>query len=135
MLRRKASAKKGVLTKTKKMLQKISTLPIEIKKVNDVTSLAIKSYNQWNAQKESSLEFVTRESVSQEFLARISVNYIRHNLTKYDNNIQLLCGKIAKQEAYDLERFLVFTEIAKTYPEFANECRRQYLQKHLLFNY
>ena len=135
VLRRKASAKKGVRTKTKKMLQKINTLLIEIKKINDVTDLAIKNYNQWNAQKARDVEFVSRQSVSQEFLDRISVNYIRHNLTKYDYNIQELYGKVRKQEAYDLERFLVFTEIAKAYPEFANECRRQYLQKHLSFTY
>ena len=126
--KRKARAQRGVQTKVKNILQKIISLPITVKRVENVTNLALTSYNDWNAQRMYS--YVTFASASQAFLDRISVNYIRHNLTKYGENIEELCGKVGRLNVYDVERFLVLSEIASVYPEFAAECRRQYLQKH-----
>ena len=127
--KKKDRARRGVQTKIKNILQKIISLTINVKRVEKVTTLALNSYNAWNAQR--MISYVTLDEASQAFLARISVNYIRHNLTKYEYNIEKVSGKTGKALAYDLELYIVLSEIARVYPEFAEECRRQYWQKSL----
>ena len=127
--KKKDRARRAVQTKIRNILQKITTLPINVKRVEKVTLLALKSYNDWNEQRMAS--YVTLAEASEAFLARISVNYIRHNLTKYEENIEKICGKTGKVLAYDLERYIVLSEIARVYPEFTEECQRQYWQKSL----
>jgi hypothetical protein len=58
------------------------------------------------------------------FLDRICVNYIRHALTDYDYAISER-GKVGGRLVYQPVRRKVFEEIAKMYPEFAEECQRQ----------
>lgn len=65
------------------------------------------------------------------FLERITVNYIRHNLTSYDSKLFAQRGRIGGDEAVPIIRRRVFEEIACAYPHLADECDRQMIAKGL----
>ena len=65
-----------------------------------------------------------RES-DEEFSARIMVNYLRHECTRYDD---LRCEATANQEGSKTHAVIVqrvFAAIAAKYPELAEECERR----------
>src|SRR5262245_52612751 len=53
------------------------------------------------------------------FLERITLNFIRHQLTRYAGLLAAIQGKIGKAEAYQLLKARVIEEIHRTYPELA----------------
>jgi hypothetical protein len=66
------------------------------------------------------------ETASEDFLMRISVNYLRHTLTPYDDELlDDLRGRVAKDEAAKRIRERALQAIAKAYPWLKNECDRQ----------
>lgn len=62
---------------------------------------------------------------NEETLKRWIVNYIRHNLIKYDLTLYENKGKVGKDEAYPVLKKAVLDRIAITYPQYADECKRQ----------
>ena len=58
------------------------------------------------------------------FLDRICVNFLRHCLTSYDDAI-VQEGKVGGRQVYKPVRCKALQEIAKVYPELAEECQRQ----------
>ena len=62
---------------------------------------------------------------NEETLYRWIVNYIRHNLVNYDNNLKLLNGQTGKQYGYESFKDIVLRKIAAAYPKYNNECQRQ----------
>jgi hypothetical protein len=63
--------------------------------------------------------------LDQETLARITVNYLRHERTDCDRLLAALHGRIGKNDAIELVRERVYTMIAETYPDLEDECDRQ----------
>lgn len=61
----------------------------------------------------------------EEVQQRWRVNYVRHNLTKYDSDLYNMSGKVGCHEEYIRYKRAVLDEIAKVYPELAEECERQ----------
>lgn len=61
---------------------------------------------------------------------RWQVNYIRHNLTQYDDMCLKLFNQVGKQEGYILLRAKTLDAIAKAYPYLADECEKQKYQKY-----
>lgn len=128
MKRRREAAKKSVKTKTDKLLKAIEAVKITIKKLDEhvVLKEAIASYNSYN-------EYATATvNADKEFLDRITVNYIRHNLTTYDNAINYLFGKVGKAQAYNLLSERVYKLISTEYPMYTEECTRQLEYKQLI---
>jgi len=62
------------------------------------------------------------------FLARITVNYLRHERTSYDALGAQLFGLVGREEAHDLLRERVLAAIADAYPSLAAECATQVRQ-------
>ncbi len=60
-----------------------------------------------------------------EFLARITVNMLRHEFTNYEYEIGKMFGKIGKDEGLLLLKERVLKKIAYCYPHLADECERQ----------
>jgi len=57
---------------------------------------------------------------------RWTVNYIRHNLTKYDEMIEKeLVDRIGREAGHAVLKSKVLGQIAKAYPHVAFECNRQ----------
>jgi hypothetical protein len=56
---------------------------------------------------------------------RITVNYLRHHLTAYDTHLEQVAGQIGVRQAGNVIRRRMYDEVAKAYPELAEECQRQ----------
>lgn len=59
------------------------------------------------------------------FLERITVNYLRHELTGYEQELADLYGLTGRPEASRLIKERVLDAIAAAYPWLAGECQRQ----------
>ena len=59
------------------------------------------------------------------FLARISVNYLRHRLTSYERNLEKVAGRVGVRDAVMEIRMKVFAAIGQAYPWLAEESQRQ----------
>ncbi|WP_194909129.1 hypothetical protein [Catenulispora rubra] len=58
-------------------------------------------------------------------LNRWKVNYLRHELTRYDSMIEGLFGRVGRAAAEKLLLRRVLEAIGKTYPDLLDECQRQ----------
>lgn len=121
---RKQSAKKAVETKEQKLLRIVETWVIDVEVYNDVAQAAVDHYNEYNSWKEFFIP-VDKRSSDKEFLDRITVNYLRHMLSAYDEKLYELFGKVGKNKAYSILSRKVFEAIAMKYPHLEKECRRQ----------
>jgi len=65
------------------------------------------------------------ESSDERFLDRITVNYVRHELTNYDGLLASLHGKVGIAEAKELVRERVYDAICDAYPALLEECLDQ----------
>jgi hypothetical protein len=65
------------------------------------------------------------ETCDQDFLDRISVNYLRHSLTSYEQQLPRFFGRAGQAEAYREIKCKVLDAIARAYPWLAAECERQ----------
>ena len=119
--RRRKSAKKAVETKEQKLLEEIEgwEIVMECKPLNIVRRDAIRAYNARMPDVPASLDS------DQSFLDRITVNYLRHELSSYDAHLGALFGKVGKGDAYHTIRMKVLRKISKSYPDLAPECTRQ----------
>jgi hypothetical protein len=119
---RSAGAAKGVQTQTKSLMQQIEAMKISVEVLppNRVLSEAIGAYNEWSERDEPA----THKSDSV-FLRRITVNYIRHNLTNYDEGLETTVGRVGKSAAKNEIRRRVYSAIAAAYPAYADECEQQ----------
>lgn len=125
--KRKESAKKSVATKAKKLLELVKSFKVQVKRRENTVLLAIDAYNTFHEQFED-YRFASTSS-SKEFLDRITVNYIRHNLTSYEVGLGKIFGRTGKSTGYLLINQKIFQRIAEVYPEFAPEAQRQFETK------
>jgi hypothetical protein len=103
---RKEGAKKAVETKIAKLYKYVETVPIEIEFVPEpkVTIDAIDAYNDWHDYDFDKGNPASLDS-DELFLMRIRGNYIRHNLTNYDEILEVIKGHTGIKEVYpDLKR-------------------------------
>lgn len=123
---RKAAANKACDTKQKKLLAAIEAINIEVP-VMDLDKLidrAINSYNDFKSGK--CIDFLYADRTSDKaFLDRITVNYLRHELTSYDNHLADIYGKVGVRSAYAELNEKIYEAIADAYPDLEDECYRQ----------
>ena len=125
-LRRKKS-KKMVNTKTDNLLNKISNISISVKEYNrqELIKMVIDSYNQRNNHKEP----ISQRETDQTTMERLMVNYIRHELTSYDDILMELYSKTGKEQAYKLLNERIYKSIGEVYPYLIEECALQIITK------
>lgn len=122
--KRKVSSKKAVETKEQKLFREIKNfkrpnLP-EISK-NKLIEKAILHYNIIHFE---SGKFACM-SDDKEFLDRISVNFIRHEVSNYEEQLNFIFGKVGKNKAYALIKEKILRTIAEKYPWLSDECESQ----------
>lgn len=122
--RRKESAAKGVATKVEKAIQYAKTVKIEIPIINYDTLVkhACRHYNDWNECDRNgmpNLDFIPADPKHSdpEFLHRITINYLRHECTSYDDELDKLFGKTGTHEAHQILQRRINKEIRTTYPQ------------------
>ncbi len=126
ILRRKSSLKM-VETKKDNLLIEISELPISVEFIprNELVPLVIDDYNDRNYYK----DYLTLRDLDQSTLERLTVNYIRHQLTSYDQCLGLIFSKVGKKEGYRLLKERIYKCISESYPELTGECALQLRRK------
>ena len=131
ILRRKSSAKM-VETKKDNLLIEISELPISVEIIPryELVPLVIDDYNDRNYYKDD----LTLRDLDQSTLERLTVNYIRHQLTSYDQCLGLIFSKVGKKEGYRLLKERIYNCISESYPELTRECTLQFRRKFYLNN-
>jgi len=131
ILRRKSSLKM-VETKKDNLFIQISELPISVEIIprNELITLVIDAYNDRNYYK----DYLTLRDLDQSTLERLTVNYIRHELTSYDQCLGLIFSKVGKKEGYRLLIERIYNCISESYPELTRECTLQFRRKFYLNN-
>ncbi len=120
---RRVAASKAVETKKSTLIDSVEAMEISVSSMSmrHVKKLAIKAYNEWNQYEGK----YASDKDDKAFLERITVNYIRHELSEYDQTLYDLSGKTGSFEARDLIWKKIFSAIAIVYPDLATECFRQ----------
>lgn len=125
-----AAARKAavLITQAERMSITIVRLPLDT-----LVNRAIASYNAFHEEmlweRGHDYERASEQS-DPAFLERITVNYIRHNLTEYDTHLEEVAGQVGVSEAGRVIRRRVYAQIAACYSEYAEECMRQMDARH-----
>lgn len=128
--KRSEAGRKAAESKKKALLASIEEMSVEVV-VLELPILLQKSIDEYNFRLNSNntrnRDYAVPASVDSdpEFLERIQVNYIRHNLTRYDEKLMKVAGRIGVNDAVQLIRWKVYDAIADSYPDFFSECQRQ----------
>jgi hypothetical protein len=89
-----------------------------------LVDLTCRNYNEWAKDHPSLWKRTISPDSSAALLPRIVVNYLRHNMTDYDEIIRENVRRIGIH-VYPLIKRTVIEQIASKYPRLVVECRRQ----------
>ena len=123
---RKAAARKAVQTKIARLNKQIAEIRLSVSAFDEdtLTCRAVDSYNFRNSAQGRDYIRATVDSDS-DFLDRLKVNYLRHEMSPYEAALAHVHGKTGKEQALWEIRDRIYHEIAKAYPDLAIECARQ----------
>ena len=134
--KRKTAAEKAVQTKKTNLLSAIQEesdkIMIKIIPFDTLKSKAIQAKQDWYNQHYDPLSDEFRKSAynaDEDTINRWSVNYLRHRMTSYDEQLFKMARKTGNREAYMLLFELILNKIGKAYPELNDECMRQIEEK------
>lgn len=119
---RKIAAAKALATKTAKLMAAIEAMRVSVARLSpaEVRRQAIESYNL-----HSRGDSFASNADDPAFLERITVNFIRHELSEYDVSLWEVAGKTGIARAVAEIRRRVYSAIAQAYPSLSAECERQ----------
>lgn len=121
---RKQSSAEAVHTKKEKLQEYVDSIVVEVPQMTEeeLTARAIRHYNDmWSGTEKDRAS----EKSSQDFLDRISVNYLRHELTKYEQHLGEIAGKTGAVDCRTSIRRKVYDAIMDAYPDLGFECYGQ----------
>jgi hypothetical protein len=122
--RRSAASASAADRKRQRLLERIHQVPMSVPLMNrdKVIPRACEHYNERAAWRDE--EWTASSDADEEFLYRITVNYLRHELTEYEAELDSLHGLVGRPEASRLIRKRILDAIAEAYPWLAGECSR-----------
>ena len=129
--KRKVSAKKSIKTKIRKLKEYLDTIKINlpILEKEKLINRACSHYNRMQENREmqglKTCGLMASNGSDTVFIDRITVNYIRHSLSKYEDYLDKTCGKVGFSEAYLEIRNKIFLKISELYPWLLKECQNQ----------
>lgn len=123
---RREAARKAAQSRRQNTLAKVKAWSPDVPyfKKRKLTRLAVDHYNysEWPRRRSDHLASVNDDP---SFLARIMVNFLRHEATSYDAVVDRLSGRAGRSEAYRVAKQRVLTAIGSRYPYLRKECERQ----------
>jgi len=127
---RRAGAAKAVQTRTATLLEEVNSIPITLTETRPLETVRRAAFDHWEKRTRERMarrgENYRRDpEVTKDFSDRITVNFLRHSKTEYDDALDELYGRVGRDAAYHLVRGRVLDLIAERYPELADECARQ----------
>lgn len=119
---RRAASRKAVETKRDALIRQVRQMTVTVERIPaaEIRRRAIESYESWNDHRDP-----VAPDADEGFIHRISVNFIRHELTEYDEALEEVAGRVGIGEAVSLIREMVYGAIAEAYPYLKAECIRQ----------
>jgi len=152
--RRRQKAKEKNAEKADAFLKRVSEINVDFSVNGDLLDKAIdhfnvriaekerrdnQNYDDWGADKElqdPDFEWIWRDysratrNSDKEFLDRITVNYLRHQSTKYDAVLdgfsrEYFIKTDKKEEAYQILRKNIFDAMIRQFPELSDEINKQ----------
>ena len=131
-VKRKNGAQKAVVTKKNKLKEQIDLaikhLNLPRKDINIIKKETIQAKEDWYdyiAFEHNQYFKSNCKNVDKQTMKRWMVNYIRHNLLEYDEDIYDMHGKVGISGEYIRYKNAVLDKIAEVYPELQDECERQ----------
>ena len=129
---RRTGAAKAVKTKRDALLAHVDGLVIEVPSLplDELVRLACESYNRHKDEmaldrERDENELMATPTSNPEFLDRICVNYLRHQMTSYEAQLRMIARRVGTRDAYLDLRSKIFDVISDTYPDLSNECWKQ----------
>lgn len=127
---RVSGARKAAETKKLRLLEEVAgwTIELEARPYPEIVEAAIEAYNSYRKMLyyDRARDYTPANTDSDpEFLQRITVNYLRHELSDYEYRLRVLFGKVGKTEGYRILNKKIYDKIASTYPQLRDECNRQ----------
>lgn len=114
-LKRKDAAVKGVKKKRNKLIMYANGVQIEIPDFGK-EDLIKKACDHYNLRHLFRSDYCyASPSCDEGFLKRISINYLRHKCTAYENELDKFYGKVGKQEAHDVLKERINEAIKQKY--------------------
>lgn len=125
--RRSASAREVAKQRRSETLAEAEAVEfdVEVLPLRQVTRRAVDAYNErlWATGRADAEPASVRDDRG--FLNRITVNYVRHEMTSYDTDLDALYARVGRDLAYEVIRGRVLGAIAEAYPALAGECHKQ----------
>ena len=130
---RRNGAQKAVETKKQKLhaeieekIKRIKVKRYDLKQVRGQTISDKQDWYDYQASMRSyNCEYRCAKTADEATVRRWMVNYIRHNLTKYDDVLFDMSGRVGCHDEYDNYKEAVLDKIAEVYPELKQECEDQ----------
>ena len=126
----RVAGRKAAVTKTDKLRAAVASMQIDVPlmAITEVHRAAQKSYNEiWIRRGQPDKR---ADDATGDFLDRITVNYLRHRLTSYEDELEAIFGVTGAPEGRVLIKRKVLAAIGDTYPDLASECARQSANVH-----
>lgn len=130
--KRKESSKKAVETKKKNIVLLADTFSITVERISldDLRNYTLNAKQNWYNLLQSNRYYeypLNAYSAHEEDVERWMVNYIRHNLSNYDEELEALAGKVGKSKGYWHYKERLATEMIKVYPELETAIKKYML--------
>lgn len=128
---KKIAAQKAVETKLNNLLSYLDSVEINLITLSkeELIEKACKHYNEIQLDRSSEgLKCSDRAATKNSdfsFLKRICVNFLRHEMTSYEDHIEEMSDKVGFNRGYLAVRDKVFDKIKETYPWLKEECEKQ----------
>ena len=122
--KRSVSSKRVAAARREALINEIRVKPITIPRITGYRKVACQHYNElWSSRGRGDKSASTSDTA--EFINRISVNYLRHVVSSYEEELMSVYRKTGACDARIVIRNAVLDAIARTYPELSCECDRQ----------
>lgn len=131
---RRSAARKAANTRKEKTLRKVRSRLGEIQlcpaaqglSKKRLRKLAVASYEDIEMERCSyGIPRTVDKDAPASFIHRIEVNFLRHEATLYDEELEEYAGSTGVRDAVDMVRERVYEVIADEYPHLKKECERQ----------
>jgi hypothetical protein len=134
--KRREAAERATSTKSQRLEAYVSdlTIAIRVMPLPAVIERACEDYNrrmediEEERMDDGHYDFMWTPATSASdplFLQRIMVNYLRHSLSRYDDELARLLGRVGVRAAYAQLNQKMYSAITQSYPELTAECIRQ----------
>jgi len=129
LARRRQGAQKAVDTKRTALMEAANRLQMRVPSLGP-DKLIKRAVNAYNDRQDYRGGFrYASVQCDPEFLNRITVNFLRHECSSYERQLEQTYGKIGVRDAYGVINAKIYAAISAAYPELAGECERQLREK------